>query len=33
MSALALVEPPAERVEHSHAPIQNVSGRLGMWAP
>lgn len=31
MSALALTEPPAERVEHAHAPIQNVSGRLGLW--
>jgi len=30
MSALAL-EPPAERVEHTHRKIENVSGRLGMW--
>jgi preprotein translocase subunit SecA len=27
----AVVEPPAERVEHSHRRIENVPGRLGTW--
>ena len=30
MSAL-VVEPPSERVEHVHKPIENISGRLGLW--
>ena len=31
MSALAVVEPPAERVEHEHRSVLNVPGRLGLW--
>ncbi|HJZ58228.1 MAG TPA: preprotein translocase subunit SecA [Gemmataceae bacterium] len=27
----AVMEPPAERVEHPHRPIENVPGRLGSW--
>ena len=27
----AVMEPPAERVEHANKPIANVSGRLGPW--
>jgi preprotein translocase subunit SecA len=30
MTAL-VVEPPSERVEHVHKPIENVAGRLGLW--
>lgn len=30
MSAL-VVEPPSERVEHVHRPIENIAGRLGAW--
>src|SRR5687768_17487914 len=29
--ATAVVEPPAERVEHPHRMIENVPGRLGAW--
>ena len=27
----AVMEPPAERVNHPHKPIENVPGRLGPW--
>ena len=30
MSAVVM-EPPAERVNHPHKPIENVPGRLGLW--
>ena len=30
MSAVVM-EPPAERVNHPHKPIENVPGRLGPW--
>src|SRR5262245_41176122 len=29
--ATAVMEPPAERIDHPHKPIENVPGRLGLW--